>query len=109
MASSRHRATTRLPASSRRAGFSPEVDVNRLTFVDASGPRALAILQVQAEQWLVAVWLSGVLPQTRRLTGITGPGRDFPVARPGGGGRRRTAMVGTDLARDLRCARCLTS
>jgi anti-anti-sigma regulatory factor len=63
------------------------VDVNKLTFVDASGPRALAVLQLQAEQRLVAVRLSGVPAQTRRLMGI----------------------IGTDLARDFRRVRCLTS
>jgi anti-anti-sigma regulatory factor len=78
MASFRHRATTRLPPSDRRAGFSPVVDVNKLTFVDASGPRALAVLQVRAEQRLIAVRLSGVPAQTRRLRGIIGPDRNFP-------------------------------
>jgi hypothetical protein len=85
------------------------VDVNKLTFVDASGSRALAVLQVQAEQRLVAVRLSGVPAQTRRPMGIIGPDRDFPVAGPSGGGRRQAAKVGTDLARDFRCVRCLTS
>ena len=54
------------------------VGVNKLTFVDASGPRALAVLQVQAEQRLIAVRLSGVPAQTPRLVGIIGPDRDFP-------------------------------
>jgi anti-anti-sigma regulatory factor len=54
------------------------VDVSKLTFVDASGPRALAVLQLQAEQRLVAVRLSGVPAQTRRLMVIIGPDRYFP-------------------------------
>jgi hypothetical protein len=78
MASFRHRATTRLPPGSRRAGFSPVVDVDKLTFVDASGPRALAVLQVQPEQRLVAVRPSGVPAQTRRWMGIIGPDRKLP-------------------------------
>jgi hypothetical protein len=78
MASFRPRATTRLSPSSRRAGFSPVVDVNKLTFVDAPGPPSLVVLQVRAEQRPVAVRLSGVPAQTRRLMGIIGPDRDFP-------------------------------
>jgi anti-anti-sigma regulatory factor len=53
-------------------------DVYKLTFVDASGPRALAVLRAQAEQRLVAVRLSGVPAQTRQVMGIIGPDRDFP-------------------------------
>jgi hypothetical protein len=109
MASFRPRATTRLPPSRRRAGFSPVADVNKLTLVDASGPRALAVLQVQAEQRLIAVRLSGVPAQTRRLMGIIGPDRDFPSRGPSGEGRRQAAKGGTDLARDFRRVRCLTS
>jgi hypothetical protein len=79
MASFRPRATTRLPPGSRRAGFSPVVDVSKLTFVDASAD------------------------------GDHRPRPGFPVAGPSGGGRRQAAKVGTDLARDFRRVRCLTS
>jgi anti-sigma B factor antagonist len=58
------------------------VDVNQLTFVDASGMRALAVLQVQAEQRLVAVRLSDVPAQARRLMGVIGPVRDLALGDP---------------------------
>ena len=54
------------------------IDVNKLTFVDVTGLRALVTLRAQAEQRLIAVRLSGVSPQMRRLMGIIGPARDFP-------------------------------
>lgn len=54
------------------------IDVSELTFVDVAGLRALSRLRTQAEQRLVAVRLSGVSPQVRRLMRITGPARDFP-------------------------------
>jgi anti-sigma B factor antagonist len=54
------------------------IDVSKLTFVDVLGLRTLAALRAQAEQRMVAVRLSGVSPQLRRLMGIIGPARDFP-------------------------------
>jgi anti-anti-sigma factor len=54
------------------------IDVSRLTFVDVTGLRALTTLRAQAEQRRVAVRLSGVSPQMRRLMRIIGPARDFP-------------------------------
>jgi len=42
------------------------------------GLRTLAELRAQAEQRTVAVRLSGVSPQLRRLMRIIGPARDFP-------------------------------
>jgi anti-anti-sigma factor len=54
------------------------IDVSKLTFVDVLGLRTLAALRAQAEQRMVAVRLSGVSPQLRRLMRIIGPARDFP-------------------------------
>jgi anti-anti-sigma factor len=54
------------------------IDVSKLTFVDVTGLRALTTLRAQAERRMVAVRLSGMSPQMRRLMKIFGPGRDFP-------------------------------
>lgn len=56
------------------------VDVSKLTFVDVTGLRALTALRAQAEQRLVAVRLSGVPPQMRRLMRTVGLVRDFPLS-----------------------------
>jgi anti-anti-sigma factor len=65
------------------------IDVSKLTFVDVLGLRTLAELRAQAEQRMVAVRLSGVSPQLRRLMRIIGPARDFPSSD-------RTAEVVTE-------------
>jgi anti-anti-sigma factor len=54
------------------------IDVQELTFVDATGLRALTTLRARAEAQLIAVRLSGASPQMRRLMSIIGPARDFP-------------------------------
>jgi anti-anti-sigma factor len=54
------------------------IDVSKLTFVDVTGLRALTTLRAQAKLRLIAVRLSGVSPQMRRLMRVVGSGRDFP-------------------------------
>jgi anti-anti-sigma factor len=53
------------------------LDVSKLTFVDVVGLRAFAALRAQAEQRMVAVRLSGVPPQMRRLMRIISPAWEF--------------------------------
>jgi anti-anti-sigma factor len=53
------------------------IDVSKLTFVDVTGLRALTTLRAQAERQMVAVRLSGVSPQLRRLMRIVTPAWDY--------------------------------
>lgn len=54
------------------------IDVGELTFIDATGLRALTTLRSRAEERLIMVRLSGASAQMRRLMRIIGPARDFP-------------------------------